>query len=177
MILHSEISIMNPNQNINAQHDPLNHILANLPPIQVQQNPQLNMGLIQGHGMAQAAQNLAQHVAAQALPVPVALHANEPVTPPGQIMPQAMQPPGAPRRLGPGQHVFQPPLMVRGLNLQARLDAAELQPATPQTMHSNQSAQDRFSPPSVCKPGLKRQYPGHDSDNSPIVGRGLGVRI
>ncbi|WP_138518853.1 hypothetical protein [Limnobacter alexandrii] len=174
MILYKEIPTMNPNPNINAQNDPLNAILANLPPIQVHQNFQMNMGLIQGHGMAQAAQNLAHHLAAPVIPAPLAMPANEAVTPPGQIMPQPIQPPGAPRRLGPGIHVFQPPIVMRGLNLRARFDAAVQQPDTPQTMQSNQSTQVRFSPPSVCKPTMKRPYRGDDSDNSPGAGRGRG---
>jgi len=173
---------MNPNPNINAQNDPLNAILANLPPIHVQPNLQLNMGLIHGNGMAQAAQNLAQHVAAQALLAPVGIHGvgipgNEPGTPPGQMVPQAMQPPGAPRRLGPGLHVFQPVLMAQGGNLQDRLNAVLQQPVTPVTLQSNQSAQDHFSPPSVCKPGINRSYHGDDSDNSSGAGRGRGVRF
>ena len=174
MILYKEISIMNPNPNINAQNDPLNAILANLPPIQVQHNLQANIGPVQQPGMAQAAQNLAQQVAVPALPIPVAVHEDGVVTPPGQIMPQPISPPGAPRRLGQRENVFQPALMARGVNLRGRFDANAPQPVTPHTQRSNQSTQDHFSPPSVCKPGIKRPYRGDDSDNSPGAGRGRG---
>ena len=173
MVLQPESIIVNPNPNpnlnLNTQNDPLNQILANMAPVHVPLP-------IHAPDAAQAAQNLAQQVPALAAVVPPAqlpAQAADQNTPPAQA--QLLQPPGAPRRAPRRLNQFQPMQFGPGRNLLLQFNMLQEQ-AEPRTPESNLSSQVHFTPPSVCKPGLKRQFRDSDSDGSPSAGRWQGLR-
>lgn len=179
MVLYSEIIAVNPNFNPNLNHpDPLDPILANLAPIQVHANPPANPVGAAAPAAAQAAHHLAQQLpalAAVAPPAQLPAQLGDQNTPPMQPAP-LLQPPGAPRRFRPRVQVFQAVQFDRGENLFRQFNLGQAR-AQPHTAQSDESSQLHFSPPSVCKPGLKRPGRDADSDDSPGTGTRPGLRI
>ncbi|HEX4879698.1 MAG TPA: hypothetical protein VFV39_07635 [Limnobacter sp.] len=180
---------MNVN-NQNNPNDPLAPFLAALPQIHVPAQAFGNAAAEQpaGQALAQAPAALVHHIppaamqAAAPIDLPVqqaqAQQLDGEGTPPGQAIPAQLEAPPAPRRLGPGVHRFGPAAGGRvRRDLNVVFEEMALRPATPATQASTSSTQTRFSPPSVCKPGLKRPHGPDEYDGSPGGGQGQQLRV
>ncbi|HEX4917416.1 MAG TPA: hypothetical protein VFV43_05920 [Limnobacter sp.] len=156
-----------------AQINPLLQGLANLAPLHIPAQQAANAA--PGQALAQAPLNMAQHLPQAAMQPPAALVGEqnaEPATPPGQQIQAPLQAPGAPRRLRPGVHVFNPAIGAGARrNLNPVFDAIAQLPETPPVTPSGQSTQSRFSPPSVCKPESRFARRPGDFDDSPGSGQ------